>query len=193
MKPGPAMSTEATFPSLRSLAAMLSASSRGFLPASLARTIAALVAMSPCVGSRGGSTTIREMSAPEPSTAAVAACTEASIVANRCCGLASFGMWLRLTQFRKQVKINTTGAKRLPDGRSAIDRNDLTGRDRRLIGGKINRHVGHMDRQPQAKQMGGSQLLDVFRPFEQFLYTLGKHHAGCNRIHPDLVGSIFSS
>src|SRR6185312_4476180 len=92
MKPGPATSAEATFPSLRSLAAMLSASSRGFLPASFARTIAALVAISPCVGSRGGSTTIRETSAPEPSTAVVAACTQASIVANKCCGLAWLDM-----------------------------------------------------------------------------------------------------
>ena len=38
-----------------------SASSRGFLPASLASTMAALVAMSPWVGSRGGSTTMRDM------------------------------------------------------------------------------------------------------------------------------------
>ena len=42
-------------------------------PAQLRSTIAALVAMSPWVGSRGGSTTTRERSAPCPSTPALAA------------------------------------------------------------------------------------------------------------------------
>ena len=41
-----------------------SASSRGFLPACLASTIAALVARSPCAASRGGSTTTRAGRAP---------------------------------------------------------------------------------------------------------------------------------
>jgi len=57
------MSTCSTLPSLRSAAAIASARSRGFLPASFASTIAAFVAMSPCVGSFGGSTTMRERSA----------------------------------------------------------------------------------------------------------------------------------
>ena len=60
MKPGPATSTLSISGSARSLAAIASASSRGFLPASLASTIAALVAMSPWLGSRGGSTTTRD-------------------------------------------------------------------------------------------------------------------------------------
>ncbi len=59
MNPGPATPTDATFSSCLSLAAMASANSRGFLPASLAKTIAAFVAMSPWVGSFGGSTTTR--------------------------------------------------------------------------------------------------------------------------------------
>ena len=62
MKPGPATSTFATRSSARSFAAIASASSRGFLPASLASTMAALVAMSPWAASRGGSTTMRDWS-----------------------------------------------------------------------------------------------------------------------------------
>ena len=65
------------------------------------------------IAPRSGSTTIRETSAPGPSTAAVADCTEASIVANKCCGLSSVDMRLRLTQFLRQVKINTRGSRRL--------------------------------------------------------------------------------
>ena len=64
MKPGPATSTEAIRSSARSFSAILSARSRGFALASLASTIAALVAMSPWVASRGGSTTTREKSMP---------------------------------------------------------------------------------------------------------------------------------
>src|SRR5690242_13398469 len=190
MKPGPATFAEATLPSLRSLAAMLSASSRGFLPVSFARIIAAFVAISPCVGSRGGSTTIRKTSALEPSTAAVAACTEASIVANKCCGLPSFDMRAAANAIPEASQ--NTGGKHLPDGRPAIDRNNLTGRDRGLVGGEINGHVGHMDRQAQAEQMRGGQLLDVFRSFEQLLHAFGEHHARCDRVHPDLVGGVFN-
>ena len=50
MKPGPATSTFSIRSSARSFSAISSASSRGFLPASFASTIAALVAMSPCAG-----------------------------------------------------------------------------------------------------------------------------------------------
>jgi hypothetical protein len=53
-------STSATRSSARSFAAIASASSRGFLRASFASTMAAFVAMSPCATSRGGSTTIRD-------------------------------------------------------------------------------------------------------------------------------------
>jgi len=60
MKPGPATSAFATSASPRNLAAIASANGRGFVPASLASTIAALVAMSPCALSRGGSTTMRD-------------------------------------------------------------------------------------------------------------------------------------
>jgi hypothetical protein len=48
--------------SLRSSAAIFSARSRGFEPASLASTMAALVARSPWLASRGSSTTMRERS-----------------------------------------------------------------------------------------------------------------------------------
>jgi hypothetical protein len=47
MKPGPATSTAEIRSSARSFSAILSASSRGFAFASLASTMAALVAMSP--------------------------------------------------------------------------------------------------------------------------------------------------
>ena len=56
MKPGPAISTDVTGGIASSLGAIASASARGFVPAAFARTIAALVARSPCDGSRGGST-----------------------------------------------------------------------------------------------------------------------------------------
>jgi hypothetical protein len=59
MKPGPATSAFSISGSAASFAAIASASSRGFPPASLASTMAALVANSPCAGSRGGSTVMR--------------------------------------------------------------------------------------------------------------------------------------
>src|SRR4051812_30467048 len=110
MKPGPATPTEAIRSSARSFSAILSARSRGFAFASLARTIAALVAISPCVASRGGSTTTREKSTPArqlPSVASVAqiACTRARTSAKRCgeVGLSAM-MGRRLTQIRGRVK-----------------------------------------------------------------------------------------
>ena len=136
MKPGPATSTFATTSSARSFSAMASASSRGFLPASFASTIAALVAMSPCVGSRGGSTTMRERSAPEPSTAARRRRdTRASMSAKRCCGLAvARHCALRLTQFgtasQKSLHTVAAGHVHLMVAPLSTD-NDLTGRDRR--------------------------------------------------------------
>jgi len=92
MKPGPATSTEAINSSARNLAATCSARSRGLALASLASTIAALVAMSPWLTSRGGSTTTRDRSMPAgqlPSVASAlqAACTRASTSAKRCCGV----------------------------------------------------------------------------------------------------------
>ena len=56
MKPGPAISTEVTPGRASSFGAMAAASARGFVPAPFASTIAALLARSPCDGSRGGST-----------------------------------------------------------------------------------------------------------------------------------------
>src|SRR5690606_31875161 len=56
MKPGPAISALVTMASSTSLPTSPSASARGFVPAGLASTRAALVARSPCAGSRGGST-----------------------------------------------------------------------------------------------------------------------------------------
>ncbi len=64
MKPGPATSTFCTRSSDASPSAIACASSRGFRPASFASTIAALVAMSPWLGSRGGSTMTRDWSIP---------------------------------------------------------------------------------------------------------------------------------
>src|ERR1051325_5961175 len=85
MKPGPATSTSAIRSSARSLSATSSASWRGFLSAGLASTIATLLAMSPWVGSRGGSTTTRDASsagnAPAAVSAASAACTRPSTFA----------------------------------------------------------------------------------------------------------------
>src|SRR4029077_1148525 len=171
MKPGPAISTDATLASPRRFAAMLSASSRGFLPASFASTIAALVAMSPWVGSRGGSTTMRERSAPGPRTATAACCTRARMSSNKCWGLEALGIvGLRLTQFGKGVKIQPR--KRppsLPNGRSAIDDQDLPRRDSRLVRRQVDRHVGHVNRQAEAQQMCLRELLDVLRTFEQLL------------------------
>src|SRR5262245_48233002 len=105
MKPGPATSTLAIFSPARSFSAIFSASCRGLRPASFASTIAAFVAISPWLGSRGGSTTMRERSAPDPRIAPAAAHTRASISANRCCGLERLDIvLLRLTQFRGRVK-----------------------------------------------------------------------------------------
>jgi len=88
MKPGPATSTFSISGSARRRAAIASARSRGLALASLASTIAALVAISPWLASRGGSTTTREKSVPAgqlPSEASAAqiACTRASTSAKR--------------------------------------------------------------------------------------------------------------
>src|ERR1700756_4318307 len=113
MKPGPATSTDAIRSSLRSLSAILSASSRGLALASLASTMAALVAMSPWLASRGGSTTTRakSTSAGQPPSAASApqtAWTRAKTAANRCWDgdfSADFSaMGRRLTQIGGRVK-----------------------------------------------------------------------------------------
>ena len=68
MKPGPATSTVA----IRSSCAQFCRDRFGeiarLLAGSLASTIAALVAMSPCAGSRGGSTTTRDRSMPAGKT-----------------------------------------------------------------------------------------------------------------------------
>ena len=64
MKPGPATSAPATSSSAASLGTIASASARGLVPARLASTIAALVARSPCAGSRGGSTATAPRSTP---------------------------------------------------------------------------------------------------------------------------------
>src|SRR3954467_15246406 len=109
MKPGPATSTDAIISSRRSFSAIFSASSRGLALASRASTIAALVAMSPCAASRGGSTTTREKSVPagqSPSLASAAhtACTRANTAAKRCFGEGLSDMGRRLTQIRGRVK-----------------------------------------------------------------------------------------
>ncbi len=65
MKPGPATETSATSASSFSLAMMISASARGLVPSGFASTIAALVATSPWLASRGGSTPIRPKSSSD--------------------------------------------------------------------------------------------------------------------------------
>src|SRR5262249_21899953 len=106
MKPGPATSAFATRPSPRSFAAIASANGRGFVPASLASTMAALVAMSPCALSRGGSTTMRDWSIPAGSTPSATS----AFVAARTLSRTAAKMFLsligsrRLTQFRGRVK-----------------------------------------------------------------------------------------
>ena len=124
MKPGPATSTLAIRSSARSFSATSSASSRGFLPASLASTIAALVAMSPWVGSRGGSTTTREGSsagkrARRGRARRAPRCTRARTVAKIFIG-ARVGHGARAIRknsqssqsFRKQPRVFARSAKR---------------------------------------------------------------------------------
>src|SRR5262249_2602272 len=93
----------------RSRAAIASARSRGLALASLASTIAAFVAISPWLASRGGSTTTREKSMPAgqlPSVASAAqtVCTRASTSAKRWSDAVLSAMGRRLSQFRGQVK-----------------------------------------------------------------------------------------
>src|SRR3974390_1573373 len=83
MKPGPATSTPSTISAFRNALAVASAISFGFLPTPLAVTIAALVAQSPCVGSRGGSTTTRDRSVPGGNDAAVASITHSCTLSYR--------------------------------------------------------------------------------------------------------------
>ena len=65
MKPGPAISALVDLVERRRASATIgSASARGLVPARLASTIAALVARSPCAGSRGGSTATAPRSTP---------------------------------------------------------------------------------------------------------------------------------
>ena len=74
MKPGPATSAVSTRGSIDIRPARSAAISRGATPAAFASTIAALVAMSPCEGSRGGSTETLASESPRgrrPSSAIV--------------------------------------------------------------------------------------------------------------------------
>src|SRR3546814_7453695 len=64
MNPEPSMLASFTSGSAPSSATSNSASERGLVPAGLASTIAALVATSPCAGSRGGSTLMARRSSP---------------------------------------------------------------------------------------------------------------------------------
>ncbi|CDO37298.1 hypothetical protein SPHV1_320017 [Novosphingobium sp. KN65.2] len=90
MKPGPAISAEVTSSSFASSATSASARSRGFSPAGLASTIAALVARSPCEGSRGGSTVIAPRLSPPGS---VPAASSASSAALRWPAKAAYRVW----------------------------------------------------------------------------------------------------
>ena len=64
IKPGPAISTDVTPSIFASSTTSNSAKARGFWPDGLPKTIAALVEMSPCAGSRGGSTDMLRRSRP---------------------------------------------------------------------------------------------------------------------------------
>ncbi|MDQ0836479.1 hypothetical protein QFZ54_000263 [Sphingomonas faeni] len=82
MKPGPATLAEATSSSFDNSATSASASTRGLVLAGLARTIAALVARSPWLVSRGGSTVTFLRSSPAGSVpAAVRVSSAASMCA----------------------------------------------------------------------------------------------------------------
>src|SRR5262245_47224608 len=111
MKPGPATSAFATRSSPRSFAAIASANARGFAPASLASTMAALVAMSPCALSRGGSTTMRDWSIPAGSTPSATSASLAARTLSKTAAKTFWSLivsvcawWRRLTQFRGRVK-----------------------------------------------------------------------------------------
>src|SRR5262249_998798 len=110
MKPGPATSAFATSASPRNLAAIASANGRGFVPASLASTMAALVAMSPCALSRRSSPPTPDLplppaTMPSATTASLAAGTLSRTAAKTFWSLMSiFVWWRRLTQFRGRVK-----------------------------------------------------------------------------------------
>jgi len=79
MKPGPAISAEVTASSFDSSATSASARSRGFMPAGLDRTIAALVERSPCEVSRGGSTVIALRFRPPGSVPAASSASSAAL------------------------------------------------------------------------------------------------------------------
>ena len=54
----------------------------------------------------------------------------------------------------------------LPDGGAAIDHHDLAGGDLGLVGGEIDRHVGHVDRVAETQQMLGAEPLDILGTFQ---------------------------
>ena len=81
--PDPATSALDTRGSSDSLVANASAMSRGLAPAGFARTIAALVAMSPCSGSRGGSTVTLAKSRPPGSAPSATIAFRLSITSAR--------------------------------------------------------------------------------------------------------------
>jgi hypothetical protein len=86
--PGPATSAAVTRGSASRRSASRAAMSRGFIAAGLASTIAAFVAMSPWLGSRGGSTDTPAISspagsAPDAASVSMAPSTRPRISANR--------------------------------------------------------------------------------------------------------------
>jgi hypothetical protein len=83
MKPGPATSTASTASAERRASASGSAIARGAIPAALASTMAALVARSPWLGSRGGSTPTRVRSSPAGNWPAPANSSSFSITISR--------------------------------------------------------------------------------------------------------------
>src|SRR5262245_16470522 len=132
MKPGPATSAFATKSSPRSFAAIASANARGFAPASLASTMAALVAMSPCALSREGSTTMRAWSIPAGSTPSATSAFAAARTLSRTAAktfwslMVSVCVWWRLlTQFRGRVTRAGVLRKRVAVGHAGDEIGDV--------------------------------------------------------------------
>ena len=113
--------------SARSFAAIASASSRGFLPASLASTIAAFVAASPWLGSRGGSTVTRDRSMPAGNAPAANQFIDRAADAREKLGenvFCNHERAARLTQFRGRVKEPAMLGKRVAVGHAGDEIGD---------------------------------------------------------------------
>src|SRR5512143_1775079 len=149
MKPGPAISTFSTNGSEASSGTMRSASSRGFLPAALARTMAALVARSPWEASLGGSSVMPSMLASCGTTPSCLSCCTAArtcpwnpaktsmkapgktylsmILSENRCPLFRIMLARRLTQIGSGVKQAPVLDKRVAVGHAGDEIGDVAG------------------------------------------------------------------